>query len=174
MRVRTFFLIALVGFCNCGRIATALADQHGSIAYSPSTGSSGWSYNLPTQAAAENDALARCRKFASDCVVATQFHDACGALAVGNGNAYGADWGNDRVAAERKAMQQCAKNAQGCAVKRWNCSVRSSAADTPSGHAVRNANLPRRVLIRHGCPSNLDKACTKLGSGKLINCRCVS
>lgn len=174
MRLRTFFLIALVWFFCCGRVASALADEHGSIAYSPSTGSSGWSYDLPTQAAADNDALAKCRKFANDCVVATWFHDACGALAVGNGNAYGADWGNNRAAAERKAVLQCSKNGQGCAVKRWVCSVGSSVAHAAVGHSVRNVPLRRRVLIKHGCPSNLDKVCTKLGSGKLINCRCVS
>jgi hypothetical protein len=31
-----------------------------------------------------------------------------------------------------------------------------------------------RVFIPHGCPSNLDKVCTKTGNGQLINCHCVS
>jgi hypothetical protein len=33
---------------------------------------------------------------------------------------------------------------------------------------------PHSVFIRHGCPDNLDKRCTKLRNGRLINCHCVS
>ena len=31
-----------------------------------------------------------------------------------------------------------------------------------------------RVLIRHGCPYNLDKVCYRNKNGRLVNCRCQS
>jgi len=32
----------------------------------------------------------------------------------------------------------------------------------------------KKVLLIGKCPYNLDKECTRLRNGKLVNCRCVS
>jgi len=98
-------------------------DNFGAIAYSPSTGAHGWSYDYASRAAAEEVALANCRQLAGDCVVPVWFRNACGALAVGSGG-HGSGWGTSRRLAERFALRSCRKNTSGCWIKRWACTTR--------------------------------------------------
>jgi hypothetical protein len=70
-------------------------DNFGAIAYSPSSGAHGWSYDYPSRAVAEEVALTNCRQHAGDCVVPIWFRNACGALAVGS-SGYGSGWGTNR------------------------------------------------------------------------------
>ena len=102
---------------------TAEADNiYGSIAFSQSTGIDGYSYNYPNRNAAQRRALKYCRGQASDCDVVVNFYNACGALAVGDGNGYGAAWAASRRAAENQALANCSVHTSSCYVQRWVCS----------------------------------------------------
>lgn len=99
----------------------AQAAEWGTIAYSPSTGAMGYSNNWPNEVDAEITALNGCGKHANDCETAVNFHDACGAVAVGQ-SGWGADWGVDRQDAEWSAIAQCGNYTTNCRVRRWQCS----------------------------------------------------
>ena len=47
-----------------------------------------------------------------------------GALAVGDHHGYGADWAEDKQAAEDAAMKLCTSVANGCNVVQWVCTTR--------------------------------------------------
>ena len=98
----------------------AQAAEWGTIAYSPGSGATGFSYNWPNEVDAEITALDGCGR--SDCVTAVNFHDGCGALAVGSGGGWGADWGADRATAEWAALARCEDYDNGCRIRRWQCS----------------------------------------------------
>jgi len=100
----------------------ALADSYGAIAYSPSTGATGWSYAYNSRGDAETVARRNCDSSANDCRVAIWFRDACGAVAVGNRGGWGSGWGGDGREAQRKAINSCSQNTGGCRIIRWQCS----------------------------------------------------
>ncbi len=102
----------------------ASADFHGAIAFSQVNGAEGYSFNYRSRGQAETRAMEECRLRSGGCRIATWFRNACGALAVGRGNGFGAAWGPTRYAAEQKAINICARNASGCAVRRWVCTSR--------------------------------------------------
>jgi hypothetical protein len=99
----------------------ALAANYGAIAFSTDTGGVGYSYDYSTQAEAENRALYEC---GPDCMVVLWFRNACGALAIGDGNGWGTGWAGSRAAAERSALSTCGKYTGGCFVKQWACTTR--------------------------------------------------
>ena len=99
-------------------------DHYGAIAYSPSTGATGYSYDHYTRADAEAGALNECGKRASDCQLPLWFRNACGALAVGSGGSWGTGWGTSRGLAERHALATCRKLTSGCSVASWVCTTR--------------------------------------------------
>jgi serine/threonine-protein kinase len=101
----------------------AARDQYGAIAYSSSTGATGWAYNHRSRGAAEGAALANCRQHASDCTVPVWFRNACGAIAVGF-DGYGTGWGNNRQLAESYALKTCRDFTTGCLITRWVCTSR--------------------------------------------------
>jgi len=103
---------------------TALADDHyGAIAYSQSTGSYGFSYDYDSRAAAEAQARENCDD--RGCTVVLWFVNACGALATGNGHAYGTGWASSRGEAESIAMSNCKDEASGgCSISCWACTAR--------------------------------------------------
>ena len=98
----------------------ARADYYGAIAYSTGNGAVGYSYDYGSRYAAEARALNEC---GGGCFIATWFRNACGAVAYGP-NGWGADWGNDRWQAERKATRRCSRHSHSCAPKRWVCTTR--------------------------------------------------
>lgn len=98
----------------------ANAVEWGSIAYSPKTGAVGYSHNYDSSSLAGEWAMSYCDS--SDCRVVVNFHDACGALAVGSRGGWGAAWGTTRSRAESNALTSCQKYDGGCRVKRWVCS----------------------------------------------------
>jgi serine/threonine-protein kinase len=116
-------LLAWVLLAAAGSGSAAAQSNYGAIAYSPSTGAHGWSYDYASRAAAENVALANCRRHAGDCVVPIWFRNACGALAVGT-NGYGSGWGSKRRLAESFALRTCRKHTRGCRIRRWACTTR--------------------------------------------------
>jgi serine/threonine-protein kinase len=100
----------------------AAEDQFGAIAFSPETGSVGWSYNQQSRRQAERAAMGNCRGYADDCRIATYFRNACGAVAQSPDGGWGADWGVDRREAERNAIDACYNEGNsGCRVIRWAC-----------------------------------------------------
>jgi hypothetical protein len=98
----------------------ARADEWGSIAFSPSTGATGYSYNYDTRRVAGEWAMSYCD--ARDCRIVVNFQNACGAVAVGRNGGWGADWGPTRSSAEANAIAVCQSHDGGCRTKRWVCS----------------------------------------------------
>src|SRR5690349_1095707 len=103
--------------------APAFAESWGAIAYSPTTGAAGWSADNVTEVDAELIALDFCGEHADDCISAITFHDACGAVAKGDGIGWGADWGIDGEIAQDTALQACYTHGNSsCRIIRWQCS----------------------------------------------------
>ncbi|UJW87788.1 DUF4189 domain-containing protein [Devosia sp. SL43] len=98
------------------------AAEWGSIAYSPRTGATGYSYNYDTKGIAQAWAMSYCKESASDCRIVVNFQNACGAVAVGRNGGWGADWGPSRRSAEANAISVCQAHDRGCRTKRWVCS----------------------------------------------------
>ena len=106
-------------------IMTSIASAQnlfGSIYFSQATGAHGYSLDYDTQYQAEQRALNECLGAGgTDCVRATWFRNACGALAVGDGRGWGSHWGNNRRGAEINALNTCDRNTSGCRIVRWVC-----------------------------------------------------
>jgi serine/threonine-protein kinase len=100
----------------------ALADYFGAIAFSQDSGSVGYSYDYGGQAGAEQRALQECGDGA--CMVVVWFQNACGALAIGDGNGYGTGWAGTRADAEQIALSNCAQYTTNCANNTWACTTR--------------------------------------------------
>ena len=90
-----------------GTAGSSSKDTFAAIAFSTDTGANGYAYQYDTRTGAEARALKECRAFASDCTIATWFSNACGALAVGDGNGWGSSWDDNIVKAERDALASC-------------------------------------------------------------------
>jgi len=101
-------------------ITTAQAAEWGSIAFSPSTGATGYSHNYDTRNTAGEWAISYCD--ANDCRIVVNFQNACGAVAVGRNGGWGSDWGTTRANAEANAIVACRTHDSGCRTKRWVCS----------------------------------------------------
>jgi Domain of unknown function (DUF4189)/KTSC domain len=96
-------------------------SHFGAIAYSDRSGANGYSYDFDSAIQAQERALQAC---GYDCRVVIGFANACGALAVGAGRGYGADWAEDRQAAEDAAIKLCTSMTHGCNVVRSVCTTR--------------------------------------------------
>ncbi|NMN98508.1 DUF4189 domain-containing protein [Antrihabitans stalactiti] len=83
--------------------ANAAVDNYGSIAYSPTTGNVGWSYDYANRATAEAVATGYCN--ASDCQAVVWFYNGCGALSVASDGAYGWGYAPTREGAEYHALR---------------------------------------------------------------------
>jgi len=99
------------------------ANRFGAIAYSPSTGSHGWSYDYASREEAERVAIANCAQHARDCNVPIWFQNACGALAIGP-SGYGSGWAINQGLAEAYALGVCGQHSASCSVRRWICTTR--------------------------------------------------
>jgi hypothetical protein len=102
----------------------AVAEGYGAIAFSRTTGAIGWGFDYPSREAAEQGAVANCVQHAGDCAVATWFRDACGAIAVGDGHGFGAEWGEEAQSAEAAALRTCRSYTGNCTVRRSVCTTR--------------------------------------------------
>ena len=126
---KTFKTMALTlllsGFGALALGGTAQAvDYYGAIAFSQTTGAHGYAYDYTTQRQAEINAMAECRKYGRGCEFATWVRNGCAALAVGNNEGWGGDWGNNRREAENKALSRCRQHTRGCQIRRWVCTSR--------------------------------------------------
>jgi len=100
----------------------ALADSYGAIAYSPSTGTLGWSNANDNRGDAESVARRNCDSSADDCRIAIWFRNGCSAVAVGHRGGWGSGWGYDNREAQRQAIGSCGRQTGTCRVIRRQCS----------------------------------------------------
>jgi hypothetical protein len=124
MRSKGAILVLALAAAVAGSALGVRADDNfGAIAYSPSSGADGYSYDYATQAEAEERALAECNSRGEGCQSVLWFRNACGALAVGP-DGWGTGWAEDQGTAEENARDECSKHSGHCAVTRWACTTR--------------------------------------------------
>jgi serine/threonine-protein kinase len=92
----------------------------GAIAFSPATGATGYTYDMPTREVAEERALQQC---GARCRTVLWFRNACGALAVGN-NGFGSAWAPQQRAAALMALDRCRQRTSECRIKVTACAGR--------------------------------------------------
>jgi hypothetical protein len=94
---------------------------YGAIAYSPSSGSFGYSYEHANRTQAESRAVRECGK--DDCKVATWFFNNCGAVAAASNGAWGGAQGGSERTAQSAALSRCAnEGGTSCEIKVTRCS----------------------------------------------------
>jgi serine/threonine-protein kinase len=115
---RMFYTSLVAVMLLLSATAAAYADQYAAIAYSPSTGNIGYSYNCCSLAEARRLALDNCD--GEDADVVTWARNAYCALALGDdAGAYGTAWGRTRAEAESLALQWCSQNTTNGYIARW-------------------------------------------------------
>ncbi|MFK5976466.1 MAG: DUF4189 domain-containing protein [Sulfurovum sp.] len=115
----SFWILILAMIFSVGAEAR---NYYGAISFSQSTGAYGYAYDYKSKRGAMNAARRKCGR--RDCKTPLWFRNACGALAIGNGNGYGTGWGNTRSSAKRKALRSCRKYNRGCYIKKSVCTTR--------------------------------------------------
>ena len=99
---------------------------HGSIAFSQDDdGAYAWgiAWSFDSAAGAQSEALGQCREYGgTQCAQAGWFQEACGALAIGSVNGYGAGWGVSIADAERDALARCRAVNDDCRIEVARCS----------------------------------------------------
>ncbi len=100
--------------------AALAAGDYGAIAFNKETRRYGYSYDQPTQAAAERRAVAEC---GAGCKSMAWFANGCGALATSDVR-YGTATGPSRASAERDARARC--GAPDCRVLVYSCTARAN------------------------------------------------
>lgn len=125
-KIRKFGIVSLIAATAAvGMAGTAHArDYYGAIAFSQVTGAHGYSFDYSSRGGAQGRAMQECAKYGGGCKVAAWFKNGCGALAVGNGNGWGAEWGPNKASAQRLALKRCSSHTGGCQVVRWVCTTR--------------------------------------------------
>ncbi len=119
-------VVIIFGFLVFCTVNTqAKAQNFGAIAYSPSTGGHGYSFDYSTRHAAERRALRECGRRARGCRVAVWFKNGCGALATGS-RGWGSGWGTSRNRAYREALRVCGRKSGRCAIRVYACTARQS------------------------------------------------
>lgn len=110
----------------CTNLCGFTADRlHGAIAYSVSTGTSGFSKQYESRVQAKQRALQECSKYAGvgDCQVVSWFAGWCGALARSADGTWAASDGLSRSQARTNAVSECQKStSQRCVVVTSDCS----------------------------------------------------
>ena len=98
--------------------SAAAQDVFAAIAFSPTTGQAGSSWNFDTEILAETEAFLQCGK--DDCYTAVIFND-CGAIAVGDG--YGMGYGHDVTSdkASALALGSCTEFTTNCQITAAFC-----------------------------------------------------
>jgi uncharacterized protein DUF4189 len=101
-------------------------DRHGAIAYSARKEVYGYSRDYDSPKTAGEAAVRNCRgqdRGADDCRVLVAFHNACGALALGDRGAHGSAWGQSGREAATKALNECRPHGgASCKIQRQVCS----------------------------------------------------
>ena len=99
---------------------------HGSITFSQEAdGGYAWgiAWSFDSRAGALSEATDQCREYGgTGCEEAGWFENACGALAIGDGNGYGIGGGATTAEAERDALRECRAANADCRVEVARCS----------------------------------------------------
>lgn len=141
-------------------MSPAGAEQYGAIALSPSKLNYGYSYDFDTRAAAEDKAMKQCGE--KDCAVAAWYRDACGAVARGDNESWGVDWGVDTDEASPRAIARCNEKGQNCKLDEWMCASGKYSGD-PMGCSDR---IGAQCSQECGIDSSCHSACMRRNSGK--------
>ena len=103
-----------------------------------------WSFDSRSGALAES--MDQCRAYGGrNCNEVGWFREACGALAIGDGNGYGAGWGDTTAEAERDSLSQCRAANSNCRIEVARCSQ--------SQEAGGKGRRPREETFAAGTPS---------------------
>jgi len=95
---------------------------YGAIAYSPSSGRVGYSYNFANRSAADARASQECGK--PDCVIATWYYNNCGAVAASSTGAWAGEHAASTRRAEALAMARCEhQGGRDCKVLASHCAT---------------------------------------------------
>jgi serine/threonine-protein kinase len=127
---RSADVIAAVSAALIGALwpLAATARPWGAVAYSRSTGESGYSYSYATEDRAKNEALSECAKAAADCrVLFTVEGKRCAAFAVADNNdtIYLTE-GSSEADAAIKAKDSCMRaGGKNCTMEHAQCASRS-------------------------------------------------
>jgi serine/threonine-protein kinase len=101
-------------------------ERHGAIAHSSRKEVYGYSHDYDSAKGASEAAVRHCRGQeggADDCRVVVTFHNACGALALGDRGAYGSAWALSVREASAKALAECRPHGgASCKITRQVCS----------------------------------------------------
>ena len=142
---------------------------HGSIAFSQEAdGGYAWgvAWSFDSHAGALAEARDQCREYGGNyCAEVGWFQDACGALAIGDGNGYGTGWGDTLAEARRDALAQC--SVADCRVEVARCSQSQEAGgkgrrqeeDTVAAREPEKAKpaaeaKPAAVVLEPKCPAD--------------------
>lgn len=125
MRILTTIICSALALCGLALLTGSAAEAAGAMAIGRCD-RVGYSYNYPTQGAAERRALSECRANGDrTCEVVVTIHGSCGAFAVsgaGGCSARGWAYAPTRARAETIALGQCRKfGGANCRVKAWVC-----------------------------------------------------
>ena len=107
-------------------------DLYGSMAFAQ-TGDGGYAggiaWNAQSHAKARQSAIDECRWAGggSACREVGWFRNACGAIAIGDGDGYGTGWGDSSDEAERAAMNECRSQNNTCHIEITRCTELSVA-----------------------------------------------
>ena len=124
MTQRAGFLAVLVLAALIAAPASA-ESRYGSIVFSQESGG-GWTWGMAWSYDSQRGATARamdeCRsRGGTNCRRVGWFRDACGALAIGDRNGYGANWGSSSSEAEERAIELCRNANRNCRVAASRC-----------------------------------------------------
>ena len=129
---------------------------HGSITFSQETdGGYAWgiAWSFDSSAGAEAEALGQCREYGGTrCAEAGWFQEACVALAIGDGNGYGAGWGTTTGEAERDALAQCRAVNDDCRIEVARCSQSEQAGGRGRDQATDDAFWYAFAVINYPDP----------------------
>jgi serine/threonine-protein kinase len=112
-----------VAYCSthCDGRSGRSRNSFGAIAYSPSSGSYGYSDRYPDREQAESRANKECGR--NDCVAATWFFGHCGALATSSNGAWGSDQDTSEQKAQSLAQARCtSQGGTNCVILVSHCS----------------------------------------------------
>jgi hypothetical protein len=102
---------------------SAPSHSYGAIAYSRTSGSSGYSYSWSSRSTAESVAMRNCAKYAKDCEVTVWFDHQCAAVSSDTGPTAFWGLGGTISLARAAAQRECMKGGRkGCAVQVSACS----------------------------------------------------
>ena len=117
-------------------------NYYGSIAFAPTPDggyAGGMAWNRQHHATARESALNECRWAGGGdaCREVGWFQNACGAIAIGDGNGYGTGWGDTDATAERAALAACRKANQTCRIEISRCTELTTASTVELDRSAR-------------------------------------